>query len=273
MVEIAEMKPIDSKSVKDRSKISPGPGLRALAELVGVEYEYVDGREHYHQATDDMLLNILGALGIKIQSESDIQQEWERIQEKRWTTIIEPVLLLYPKTQTSLFFPVALPLEDGSIETVVLDCRLKDEQGKIRSYTIKGSSCAPLEETVVRGVHYLRIQLSLPCRLRLGYYELMFKIKIGSRVLEAQSLVIAAPQRCYLPSASRREWGIGVQLYSVRSRENWGIGDFRDLERIMKTAGKAWKAASIGLQPLHGLMPGLVSPYSPSSRLCWNPLH
>jgi len=273
MVEIAEMKPIDSKSVEDRSRISPVPGLRALAELVGVECEYVDGRDQSHQATDEKLRLVLRALGIDIQSESDSQREWERIQEERWTTIVEPVLLLYPKTGTSLFFSVAFPLENGSIETVVLDCRLKDEQGKIRSYTVRGSSCAPIEETVVRGVCYLRIQVSLPGRLRLGYYELMLKIKIGSRVLEAQSLVIAAPKRCYLPSASKREWGIGVQLYSVCSRENWGIGDFRDLERIMKTAGKTWNASSIGLQPLHGLMPGHMSPYSPSSRLCWNPLY
>ena len=64
-----------------------------------------------------------------------------------------------------------------------------------------------------------------------------------------------------------------MQLYGIRSRENWGIGDFRDLERIMKTAGKTWNASTIGLQPLHSLMPGLPSPYSPSSRLCWNPLY
>ncbi len=267
------MKTRPSKLLKGGSLVFPCPGLRELAELVGVECGYVDVREHYHQAMDETLQIVLRALGIDVQSEADIQREWERIQEERWTTIVEPALLLYPKTRKPLLFPVALPLEDSSIATVVLQCRLKDEQGKIRSYTVQGSSCAPLEETVVRGVRYLRIQVSLPGRLRLGYYDLMLKIKIGSRVVEAQSLVIAAPQRCYLPSASKREWGIGVQLYGIRSRDNWGIGDFRDLERIMKTAGKVWKAASIGIQPLHSLTPGLVSPYSPSSRLCWNPLY
>ena len=273
MVEVAEMKPIDSRSVEDGFRISPGPGLRDLAKLVGVECEYVDGRGQVHQATDDTLQIALRALGLNVQSDLDIQREWERIHEERWTNVVEPVLLYYPQARTFLSFPIAFPLVDRSLEALVLECRLKDEQGKIRSYTVKGSSCTPLEDTVIRGVRYVRIQVSLPGRLRLGYYELMLKITIGSRVLEAQSLVIAAPQRCYLPTRSKREWGIGVQLYGIRSQDNWGIGDFRDLERMMKTAGKTWNAATIGLQPLHALTPGLRSPYSPSSRLCWNPLY
>ncbi len=267
------MKTRDFTSFKVRSIVSSCPGLRELAESMGVECEYEDGRGHSHQATDETLRLILGALGIAIQSESDIQQEWKRIQEERWTNVIEPVLVYYPETRTPLSFSMALPLGDFSLASVLLECRLKDEQGKIRASTIKGSVCTCLEETVLRGARYVRIQVSLPGRLRLGYYDVMLTIKIGACVLEAKSLVIAAPQRCYLPSGSKREWGIGVQLYGIRSRENWGIGDFRDLERIMKTAGKTWNASTIGLQPLHSLTPGLRSPYSPSSRLCWSPLY
>jgi hypothetical protein len=273
MVEITEMKPIVSKSVKAQSQISPSHGLRELAELLGVECEYVDGREHVHHTIDETLRIVLRALGVDIQSESDIQRELERIQEERWTTIIEPVQLLYPERRTPLFFLIAFQLDEASLDTVLLEYQLKDEQGRIRLYTVKGSSCVLLEESVVKGVRYVRIQASLPGRLQLGYYDLALKIGIGTHVLEARSLVIAAPQRCYLPSALKREWGIGVQLYNIRSQQNWGIGDFRDLERIMKTAGKAWKASCIGLQPLHSMTPGLVSPYSPSSRLSWNPLY
>lgn len=270
---LAEMKTMSFNFIEDVSVVPACPGLRDLAELAGLECEYVDGQEQAHQATEDTIRSMLRALGLNVQSESEIQREWERLQEERWTTMVEPVLLHYPATRRPLFLNVALPLEDGFLETVLLECRLKDEQGKVRSHTIKGSSCAPLEETVVRGVRYVRVQVSLPGRLRQGYYELKLKMIVGSRVLETHSLVIAAPQRCYLPSGSKRDWGIGVQLYGVRSRDNWGIGDFRDLERIMKTAGKAWNASTIGLQPLHSLTPGLVSPYSPSSRLGWNPLY
>ena len=273
IVKKSKMKTIDSKSFEVGPIPSPCPGLRGLAELVGVECEYLDGRGHCHQATDDRLRMILFALGIDVQSESDIQREWDRIQEERWTKLIEPVALHYPEARAPLCFPIAIPLGDSSLESVLLECRVKDEQGKTRSSTVRGASCACLEETVIRGTRYVRIQVGLPGRFRLGYYEVMLTIRVGSRVLDAQSLVIAAPQRCYLPPGSKREWGIGVQLYGIRSRDNWGIGDFRDLERIMKTAGKTWKASTIGLQPLHSLTPGLRSPYSPSSRLCWSPLY
>lgn len=271
--ELAEMKPNKAKNMHDFSTNTGAPDLRALAELVGIEYEYVDGRGHVRHATDDMLRMTLQALGLNIQSDTDILREWERITEERWVNILEPVLLHYPETRTPLCFPIMLPLGDDSLETVVFECQLKDEEGKTRSSKIKGTACVVLEETERHGTRYTRIQVTRPGRLRFGYYELELTIRIGARVLEARSFVIAAPQQCYLPSGASREWGIGVQLYGIRSGDNWGIGDFRDLERIMKKAGKTWKASTIGLQPLHSLTPGLRSPYSPSSRLCWNPLY
>src|SRR5690242_6547596 len=73
----------------------------------------------------------------------------------------------------------------------------------------------------------------------------------------------------------RRLWGIAVQLYSVRSQRNWGIGDFRDLCDIIRIAARAG-ASAIGLNPLHALFldrPERASPYSPNSRLFLNPLY
>jgi 4-alpha-glucanotransferase len=273
MVGVKGMKRMASKSLGGRSTTLPDLGLRTLAESVGVECAYVDGRNHTHQATDETLRIALRALGIDIHSEADIQIESDRLEEERWTRVVEPVLVHYPEASTPFCFSIALPLVDCSQEVVAIECRVKDELGKIRTSKVTGSACIPLEESVLHGTRYVRIQVSLPGRLRLGYYDLMLRIELGPRVFETSCLVIAAPQRCYAPPGSKREWGIGVQLYGIRSSDNWGIGDFRDLERMMKKAGNTWKAATIGLQPLHSLTPGLRSPYSPSSRLCWNPLY
>ncbi len=267
------MQSIDSNPTVGDGRVISAHNLRELAEFVGVECEYVDGRGHVHHATDDVLRTTLRAMGLHIQSDFDVQREWNRIQEEKWANIVEPVLLHYPEAKIPLSFSIALPIADCLLETIILECQWKDEQGKIRLSKLKGSSCPLLEETTLQGTRYARIQVSLPGRFYLGYYTLKLTIKLGSRVLEAHSFLIVAPKRCYLPSGSRREWGIGVQLYGIRSQDNWGIGDFRDLERIMKTAGQTWKAATIGLQPLHSLTSGLRSPYSPSSRLCWNPLY
>ncbi len=72
-----------------------------------------------------------------------------------------------------------------------------------------------------------------------------------------------------------KTWGIAIQLYSVRSARNWGIGDFMDLQDIVKIAA-ASGAAAIGVNPLHALFidhPEMASPYAPSSRLFLNPLY
>lgn len=73
----------------------------------------------------------------------------------------------------------------------------------------------------------------------------------------------------------RRLWGIAVQLYSVRSQANWGIGDFGDLAVIVRVAADVG-AAAVGLNPLHALFldrPQDISPYAPNSRCFLNPLY
>jgi 4-alpha-glucanotransferase len=80
--------------------------------------------------------------------------------------------------------------------------------------------------------------------------------------------VIAAPARAYLPAAPARIWGLAVQLYTLRSEHNWGIGDFGDLERMCEIAGDAG-AALVGINPLHASHrsdPEAASPYAPTSR-------
>jgi 4-alpha-glucanotransferase len=73
-------------------------------------------------------------------------------------------------------------------------------------------------------------------------------------------------------NAPERMWGLAVQLYGVRSRHNWGHGDFTDLEMLIEIAA-GLGASAIGLNPLHALFDNLAdsySPYSPSSRLFLN---
>ncbi len=73
----------------------------------------------------------------------------------------------------------------------------------------------------------------------------------------------------------QRSWAIAVQLYGVRSRRNWGHGDFTDLANLIEIAASLG-AAGLGLNPLHALFDDRAdeaSPYFPSSRLFLNPLY
>ena len=56
-------------------------------------------------------------------------------------------------------------------------------------------------------------------------------------------------------------WGFTVQLYGLRSKRNWGIGDLGDLATLVELAA-ARGAGVIGVNPLHATQ---GSPYSPSS--------
>src|SRR5665213_966638 len=83
-----------------------------------------------------------------------------------------------------------------------------------------------------------------------------------------------AAQRAF-QGDGRRVWGLAVQLYALRSRRNWGHGDFTDLSNLVAIAARAG-AAAVGLNPLHALFPERAeqsSPYGPNSRLFLNPLY
>ncbi|GAA2724180.1 4-alpha-glucanotransferase [Cellulomonas aerilata] len=98
-----------------------------------------------------------------------------------------------------------------------------------------------------------------------GYYRL--RQPDGTR-----RLVISAPARFPQPE---RGWGWAVQLYAARSRESWGIGEYRDLARIARSA-QAAGAGSVLISPVHAaapIVPQQSSPYSPSSRQWLQLLH
>lgn len=113
--------------------------------------------------------------------------------------------------------------------------------------------------------------LALPPRLTYGYHTLT----LTQNQHHWQCRVIVAPARCYEPRALRdgeKLWGACVQLYTLRSQDNWGIGDFGDLKKMLGEIGQLG-GAFIGLNPIHALYPAnpeSASPYSPSSRRWMN---
>lgn len=61
--------------------------------------------------------------------------------------------------------------------------------------------------------------------------------------------------------APERAWGWAIQLYALRSRDSWGIGDMADLRRFARWA-RASGASLLLLNPLSAQRPTL--PYQPS---------
>src|SRR5215469_11229148 len=75
---------------------------------------------------------------------------------------------------------------------------------------------------------------------------------------------------------SGRQWGFTVQLYSLRSRQSWGHGDFHDLAELARWSGAELGAGFVLVNPLHAaepLPPVSASPYLPMTRLFTSPLY
>jgi 4-alpha-glucanotransferase len=112
--------------------------------------------------------------------------------------------------------------------------------------------------------------IALPHCLPLGTFDLRIDFLSPRGEGETVTLLVA-PARAYQgDDETARMWALAVQLYGVRSRRNWGHGDFTDLSKMVDLAAELG-AAGIGLNPLHDIFE--PSPYSPSSRLFLNPLY
>jgi 4-alpha-glucanotransferase len=113
-----------------------------------------------------------------------------------------------------------------------------------------------------------------PC---VGYHKLRLTFDAGRRSSTTEQTFIVVPSRCVLPRdllGDRRAFGLVANLYAVRSEENWGVGDFSDLGRLMEWTGSLG-GAFVGVNPLHALAntgEG-ISPYSPASRIFRNPIY
>jgi 4-alpha-glucanotransferase len=109
-----------------------------------------------------------------------------------------------------------------------------------------------------------------------GTYRLCITVTTPAGDIQENATLLVAPEKAWQgKDPEARLWAIAVQLYGVKSRRNWGHGDFTDLQDLLRLAAKVG-AAGIALNPLHALFddhPEQASPYSPNSRLFLNPLY
>ncbi len=84
---------------------------------------------------------------------------------------------------------------------------------------------------------------------------------------------MVVPERAY--SLQGRSWGIALQIYTLRSARNAGIGDYADLRAVARLLGERG-ASYAGINPLHATFrddPESASPYAASSRRWLNWLY
>ena len=111
---------------------------------------------------------------------------------------------------------------------------------------------------------------------QLGYHSLLLSVEGGGDKVCQRISLIVCPDKAYLPpdlQGDGRLAGISLSLYAIRSKRNWGVGDFTDLKAIIDWASKTLRADIIGLNPLHAgfnRSPFNTSPYLPISKFYRN---
>ncbi|MFA5111478.1 MAG: 4-alpha-glucanotransferase, partial [Desulfobaccales bacterium] len=190
----------------------------------------------------------------------------------------EPVQLIAPGSGTAtatvrVWSPVPMPPAAVEVQGELVSDRVARFHWESR---LKPAEDA--ESHAVPEGFRVAVAVPLPANLGLGYYDLTLKVRSGGREETGRSRLIAAPPQAYAPDwlgQGHRCWGLNLPLYAVKSRNNWGMGDFADLKEIIRWAGSLG-AAFVGVNPLHaaGGQPGDdPSPYSPLSRVFRNSLY
>jgi len=241
--------------------------LQQLAELAGIVSEYHDIWGNRHTASDATRVGLLRAMGIACDNETEIAASLANWRTRHWRQRLAPVQVA-PAGQP---VRVQLHLPESEMATRLRWTLTLEAEGDANS-TLSGdflpADLPHLESTEIDATPWHALGLDLPAIASTGYHQL----QIG----DSQLSLILHPPRCHQAfDEKQRVWGLSVQLYGVRSKRNWGIGDFSDLRHLA-----AWAAQSgadlIGVNPLHALFPHNPrhnSPYSPSSRAYLNTIY
>jgi 4-alpha-glucanotransferase len=243
--------------------------IERLARLRGIGDAYHDYRGELRHFSLETKRNLLHAMGCNVEDPAALALELARLEATRWRKFLPPVAAA---RGARIGVDVNITAREFGCTLIwSLHC----EDGTRHTGMISTADCPEVWRGEVEGSWVTRRHFQLPLDLPAGYHELEAKVAAGAA--ERCLLIVSAP-RCFEPApiaAGRRLWGIAVQLYTLRSRDNWGIGDFNDLRSLIRWLAPHG-AGFIGLNPLHALAPAdpeRSSPYSASSRHFLNVLY
>ena len=227
--------------------------LRELAELASISSSFVDKIGQTHFTTDRVREFFLDSMGIKCGNEDEITASINELSKVR---VIDHVMSFYDNEKISFNLR-----GEGEYSLKVVD-----EKGEI----VFLNNYVENEEIELKG-------------LEVGYYSIEVLDKKNNEKWD--SLLIYAPKMCYIPQALKNNehlFGTSLMLYALHSNNSMGIGDFGDLEEVIRITAKNG-GDIIGLSPLgvmsENVLPqitldrpfaGDVSPYRTLNRLFIN---
>jgi len=258
--------------------------LTRLASLKGIEADYRDVWGHSHSITQETTRKILSAMGCPVEPLEDLKKAVLAEERREWRQVTKPVLIVSMGSMPEeLLFQFPAESPEMEFERLPEDLRVQlnihEENGNLRIQYFPQEKLLFRETAKFEEVLYLRGSLPFPQGLPLGYHYFSVVLRQGERHFTQDIKVIVCPEQTYIPPAHNgdgKRAGLMISLAGLRSKNNWGIGDFGDLKELVRWAIERLHVEVVGLLPLHYLSnkePYNISPYYPSSRLYRNPIY
>jgi len=243
--------------------------LLALASACGVATEFWDQSGQHRDVPQETVVRVLAALGVDATTPSSIAAALTERRLRHWRRTLPPVFVLRQGDAGTCW--VHLPDGDTARLTVAL------EDGGSRSDVVQTDHW--VEPVEVDGRRIGEATFVLPVDLPTGWHTLRAEVRDAEGAsTHAETVLVVTPRRLELPEAltRRRAWGFAAQLYSVRSRRSWGLGDLGDLRDLVGWSGHDLGADYLLVNPLHAaspVPPMAPSPYLPVTRRFANPIY
>ncbi|NJC23765.1 4-alpha-glucanotransferase [Arthrobacter pigmenti] len=231
--------------------------LQRLAQehRVGTTFRGWDGTDQ--TVSDSTLTSVLTALGVPCRNDDDVASSLRAAEVAPWLRTLPPAVVVRQG------LPVQVPVNVASGAQPHLRVRLED--GTDRNLEVSSGDTHEVD-----GKSVSRFTVDVPTDLPLGWHSLAVE-----GLEESPCALVVTPQRLSTADRLPRTWGLMAQLYSVRSRSSWGVGDLDDLAQLAEVAADKG-AGFVLINPLHAAEPKPpveASPYLPSTRRFFNPLY
>ncbi|HYC31448.1 MAG TPA: 4-alpha-glucanotransferase [Gemmatimonadales bacterium] len=233
--------------------------LHELAARVGILAEYLDqtGTEVRH-TSDATRIAILGAMGLEASAPEAARAALHAMDEAERAEVLAPVRICPRASAPARRVEIGVPGDAGDVSW---EGTLTTETGAVHRFEGR------VQGRAGGGPIRVRFAQSPPE----GYHEVRVRVTAGGREREAAQTLVVVPRHA---RRIRRVFGVIANLYTVRTEQDWGVGDLSGLGALLEwTASQG--GAFVGVNPLHALRNRGwdVSPYSPVSRLFRNPLY
>ncbi len=240
------------------------PTLHELAEAYDIATEYWDWQGRHVTVDRETIVAVLAALGVDASTPVAAAQAVDDHHRRPWTRMLPPFLALREHRTAE----VRVHVPDGDPVAVWIELETGGNRGQLRQL----ENWVPARE--IDGGWVGEASFEIPADLPLGYHTL--QARSGDQ--QAAMPLIISPEWLGFPErmGQRRGWGLATQLYSVRSRQSWGVGDLNDLEDLAVWSASEHGADYVLVNPLHAaepVPPMEPSPYLPTSRRFANPLY